>query len=67
MIRNDQGMVLAAFATSFGIATNEAQLRAIIEGLILCQALGISQLDIECDSDIIVDWKLNHTCTIWYS
>lgn len=67
MIRNDQGMVLAAFATSFGIAINEARLRAIIEGLILCQALGISKVDIECDSNIVVDWMLNRTCTIWYS
>lgn len=34
VIRNDQGMVLAAFATSFGIVTNnEAELRAIIEVL----------------------------------
>ncbi|XP_022861480.1 uncharacterized protein LOC111381868 [Olea europaea var. sylvestris] len=66
MIRNDKGMVLAAFATNFGIASNnEAELRAIIEGLKLCQHIGCFHVDIECDSKIVVEWMLKRKCTVW--
>lgn len=68
VIRNDKGMVLAAFATNFGIAAsnNEAELRAIIEGLKLCQHIGCFHVDIECDSKIVVEWMLKRKCTAWY-
>ncbi|CAI9782084.1 unnamed protein product [Fraxinus pennsylvanica] len=67
VIRNEKGMVLAAFATNFGIeSNNEAELRATIEGLKLCQHIGAFHVDLECDSKIVVDWMLKLKCTVWY-
>ncbi|CAI9775522.1 unnamed protein product [Fraxinus pennsylvanica] len=67
VIRNDKGMVLAAFATNFGIASNnEAELRALLEGLKLCQHIGVFHVDVECDSKIVVEWMLKRKCTVWY-
>ncbi|CAI9781002.1 unnamed protein product [Fraxinus pennsylvanica] len=67
VICNDKGMVLAAFATNFGIASNnEAELRALLEGLKLCQHIGVFHVDVECDSKIVVEWMLKRKCTVWY-
>ncbi|CAI9758516.1 unnamed protein product [Fraxinus pennsylvanica] len=67
VIRNDKGMVLAAFATNFGIASNnEAELRALLEGLKFCQHIGVFHVDVECDSKIVVEWMLKCKCIVWY-
>lgn len=66
MIRNEEGLALVAYMTNFGIASNnEAQLRAIIVGLKLCQEIDVNHVDIECDF-MIVNWILNSRCIIWY-
>ena len=35
-------------------------------GLKLCQELGITHVDIECDSKIVVDWISKESYKIWY-
>ncbi|CAI9759440.1 unnamed protein product [Fraxinus pennsylvanica] len=61
------GKVMAGFTSQLGEATNtEADLRAIIEGLNVCQQLGACVVEIECDSLIIVNWLINRKCTVWY-
>ncbi|CAI9763285.1 unnamed protein product [Fraxinus pennsylvanica] len=67
MIRNEKCELVSAFCTYFGEATNnEAELRAIIEGLRICRELEVYQLDIECDSLLVVSWILSQKCPIWY-
>lgn len=34
---------------------NEAELRALLEGVVLCKELEFFNLEIECDSKIVVD------------
>ena len=58
---------IKVFATNFGITSNdEAELRAMIVVLRLCQQIGITQVDIECDSKIVVDWISRGSCRVWY-
>ncbi|CAI9757138.1 unnamed protein product [Fraxinus pennsylvanica] len=47
-------------------SNNEAELKATIEGLKLCQHIGAFHVDLECDSKIVVDLMLKRKCTVWY-
>ncbi|CAI9763284.1 unnamed protein product [Fraxinus pennsylvanica] len=67
VIRNEKDELVSAFCTYFGEATNnEAELRAIIEGLRICRELEVYHLDIERDSLIVVSWILSQKCPVWY-
>ncbi|CAI9757448.1 unnamed protein product [Fraxinus pennsylvanica] len=67
VIRDEFGKVMASFASQLGKTTNtEAELRAIIEGLKVCQQLGACAVEIECDYLIIVNWLKIRKCTVWY-
>lgn len=67
VIRDDKGRFLAAFSTKFGFGTNnEAELRALNCGLVLCKELGFQNIVIESDSMLVVNWLREKECTMWY-
>ncbi|XP_071921753.1 uncharacterized protein [Coffea arabica] len=56
IIRDHSGHVLAAFSTFFGHCTSlEAEARALLEGLLNCQAHGCSWVWIEMDFKVLLD------------
>lgn len=56
IICNDNGAFVAAFSTFYGKGTNNsAEFLALNEGLELCKAMGLMNVIIECDSQIVVN------------
>lgn len=55
IIRDEHGNLLAAFLTFYGEGTNNyVEFLALLEGLELCREMGLINLMIECDSQIVV-------------
>nr|YP_010502929.1 Ribonuclease H [Psychotria viridis]UXD78706.1 Ribonuclease H [Psychotria viridis] len=56
VVRDSFGRVLHACSVSFGHATSfQAELKALIHGLELCQQLGLTHGTLEMDSKMVVD------------
>ncbi|XP_042959541.1 uncharacterized protein LOC122294687 [Carya illinoinensis] len=67
ILRDSGGKIVYGFSKHFGNASSvEAELRALLEGVKLCQNLGYTAIDIECDSIILVNWTRKQKCTAWY-
>ncbi|XP_042969028.1 uncharacterized protein LOC122301702 [Carya illinoinensis] len=65
IIQDSRGMFLGAFSAYFGHGTNnEAELRALKEGVALCKSLSFYSLEIECDSKLVVDWVVSGKCNV---
>ncbi|CAI9766084.1 unnamed protein product [Fraxinus pennsylvanica] len=58
--------VLPSHVGKFYSDKNAPKHAYVFEGLKLCQHLGVSQVEIECDFLIVVNWMLNLQCTVWY-
>lgn len=57
----------AVFSCCFGDGTNySAKLKAIMEGIQLCNQLQFCNVVIESNSRIVVDWTRKGQCTAWY-
>ena len=76
ILRDHAGQVIVAFSMFYGHCTSlEAKARAILEGLLTCQAHGCSQALVEMDSKVLLDvikrkatcpWRIDHiVCQIW--
>lgn len=58
---------ISCFSKFFGdCSNNEAELQAVVEGLRHCQQLGVTDIDVECDSVVVVAWIFSKNCTVWY-
>ncbi|KAF5462708.1 hypothetical protein F2P56_018694 [Juglans regia] len=67
IIRDSYSVVKAVFSTHFGNGTNNsAELKAIVEGILLCKQFHFFNIIIESDSRIVVDWLWKGRCTLWY-
>ncbi|KAG2720837.1 hypothetical protein I3760_02G052600 [Carya illinoinensis] len=59
--------VLAGFAIHYGqVSNNVAEGRALLDGLKLAQQLGIRDILVESDSEVIVRWIQAGKCSLWY-
>ncbi|TXG56158.1 hypothetical protein EZV62_017471 [Acer yangbiense] len=57
VLRDSSGNFIFGFSKFFGSCSdNEAELRAVVEGITICKHLGHDGIDIECDFDIVVSW-----------
>lgn len=67
VIRDETGRVKGAFSACFGIGTNnEAEVRAVREGIALCKKLNFVNMIIESDSKLVVNWLRRGKYTVWY-
>lgn len=67
LLRDGTDNLVFAFCKSFGFCSNnEAELRAVLEELILCKQIGCLMVDIEYDSLVVINWILAKRCTIWH-
>ncbi|CAI9759581.1 unnamed protein product [Fraxinus pennsylvanica] len=67
VIRDHDGNLVAGFCVKYGHGSNnEAELRAVISGVELCKEMGFQQVEIECDSAVVVNWLTHSLCKIWY-
>lgn len=52
---------------SLGQGTNNfVELRSLLEGVRRCHSLGFRRVQIETDSQLLVNWIIKDTCHIWY-
>lgn len=59
--RNDQGKMITAYATPLECMTNNmAESMALKTGIEWCRNAGITDLEIECDPKLLVDWINNN-------
>ncbi|OVA10644.1 Glycoside hydrolase [Macleaya cordata] len=67
VIRDDQGILLVAFHSFYGSGSNNlAETRALLDGLLLCQQLGITNIIVKVDSNLVAGWY-NQECSIpWH-
>ncbi|KAF3639165.1 hypothetical protein FXO38_22816 [Capsicum annuum] len=66
IIRNSQGKILGAFAVQLGHNTNNiAEATTLKIGLEICRDKGISHIDIESDSMLLVKWIQNSASIPW--
>ena len=66
IIRNSQGGFVAASSYFFSTCTiYEAEVRAILQGLRLCQTLGLHSVIVESDSKAVVDALSGQTTIPW--
>ncbi|KAK1568346.1 hypothetical protein Q3G72_023379 [Acer saccharum] len=67
VLRDSSGNFIFGFSKFFGsCSNNEAELRAVVEGIFICKHLGHDGIDIECDYDIVVSWIRSRICNLWY-
>lgn len=66
ILRNHHGVLVAAFASSYGQGTNNhAEFYALLEGLRLCRELHLANVIIESDSNIVVSAMRNKHVDNW--
>lgn len=66
VMRNHQGVVLAAFGSFLGhYLILFVELMAMLEELDLATQLGFNVLEVESDSTIVVSWANSH-CQVWW-
>ncbi|CAI9777979.1 unnamed protein product [Fraxinus pennsylvanica] len=67
IIRNENGDIVIAFAEKLDEGTNNgAELQALLYGLRHAKRMGITRLEVELDSLIIINWLKRKVCGIWY-
>ncbi|OVA03243.1 ZF-HD homeobox protein [Macleaya cordata] len=67
VIRDDRGILLAAFHSFYGSGSNNlAETRALLDGILLCHQLGITNFIVRVDSNLVAGWY-NQTFSIpWH-
>jgi len=66
VLETDDGTVLAAHGEAIGVATNNvAEYRAVVEGLRKAVEVGVDELEVVSDSELIVhqmrgEWKIKN-------
>lgn len=59
--------MLVGYASYYGTLSNMvAESRALLDGLHLAQKLGIKNVMIESDSQVLVNWLRSGVCTLWF-
>ncbi|KAF5183705.1 Ribonuclease h domain [Thalictrum thalictroides] len=67
VIRNSHGVHIANFFSYYEEGTNNlAETRALLDGLVLCEELGIDLVLIQTDSMLVVKWFLKLTEIPWH-
>ncbi|KAF5450403.1 hypothetical protein F2P56_030761 [Juglans regia] len=67
IIRDDKGDLLCGFAEATGHNSNNyAELMGLLHGLRHIGLLGISSVEIELDSMLVLNWLRNQRCGLWY-
>lgn len=57
VIRDDKGHMVAAFSKTYGEGTNtKAEVLGVLDGLKLCNRLGLEKVEVESDSKVGVEW-----------
>ena len=56
VLRDHRGRMNAGFSAHYGFGTNnEAELRALLQGVRLCKEMDCLNVILECDSKVVVD------------
>ncbi|XP_057976044.1 uncharacterized protein LOC131163466 [Malania oleifera] len=67
VIRDCSGTFLDAYSSFFGFGSNnKAELRALMEGVRMCKEMSYMNVEIECDSKVVVYWVCSRRCMVWY-
>jgi ribonuclease HI len=67
ILRDSKGRCWAGFSRHYGNCTNmAAETRALLDGLRMCRDLGIRDIIVETDSNIVVQWLHKDTCSLWW-
>ncbi|KAG6702808.1 hypothetical protein I3842_07G054300 [Carya illinoinensis] len=67
VIRDDNGRLIVAYSVSLGHGTNNfAEFQSLLEGVRRCHTLGFSRVQIETDSQLLVNWITKDACPNWY-
>ena len=66
VIRSSTGKILFAFHNYYGINTSLfAETKALLDGLKFCNRMGLSQVEVETDSMVLLKMVKNRKCTKW--
>lgn len=66
-IHNEFGNLKATFSKKFEVGTNKgAELQLLISGIRLYKTLGIENIIIEIDFELVVGWIRKNLCSSWY-
>ncbi|XP_075095190.1 uncharacterized protein LOC142173491 [Nicotiana tabacum] len=66
IVRNDQGKIIISYAAPLGCMTNNmAEAMALKIGIEWCRNVGITELEIDYDSKLLVDWISNNNDPPW--
>ncbi|OVA11679.1 CrcB-like protein [Macleaya cordata] len=67
VIRDDHGILMVAFHRSYGLGSNNlAETRALLDGLLLCQQLGITNFIVKVDSNLVAGWFNRKLAIPWH-
>ncbi|XP_042946095.1 uncharacterized protein LOC122279481 [Carya illinoinensis] len=67
VIRDDNGKLLLAYSVPLGLGTNNfAEIGSLLEGVRRCHALGFYRVQIETNSQLVINWITKDSCPIWY-
>ncbi|XP_042956358.1 uncharacterized protein LOC122292186 [Carya illinoinensis] len=67
VIHDHCGKLCMAYSVSLGQGSNNfAELHGVLEGIRRCYHLGYLHVEIETDSQLIVNWITNGNCNVWY-
>lgn len=67
VVRNDLGQLLVAFSSFYRQSTNtKAEMRALLEGLVICIQKGFLDVEIESNSMVVVRWIQGQGCCPWF-
>ncbi|XP_035551499.1 uncharacterized protein LOC118349850 [Juglans regia] len=67
VIRNSQGGFIGGFAVSLGHHSNNyAEVMGLLHGLRLIDSLGLTNVEIELDSMLVIHWLKRKRCGLWY-
>ncbi|KAF5454996.1 hypothetical protein F2P56_024616 [Juglans regia] len=67
VIRDEDGRLLLAYSVPLGLDTNNfTELNSLVEGIRRCYALGFYRVQIENDSQLVVNWIVKNKSPIWY-
>lgn len=67
VIRDYAGNLLLAYSVSLPPGSNYyAELLGVLEGVKHCKRMGLTEVDIEIDSMVLINWFKQGRCRVWY-
>lgn len=61
IIRDTKNHILAAYSEFLRCETNNfAEMKALLEGLMICYQMGVTKIEVETDSNLLVQWFLTN-------